>query len=101
MHILIVQIHVKADSIEAFREASLENARNSLQEPGVVRFDVLQQQDDPTRFVLYEVYREPDDHAKHRESAHYLRWQDTVAPMMAGERTRAKYTNLFPADTAF
>lgn len=96
MFIVHVFAHVKADKIDAFRAATLENARSSVAEPGVARFDVIQQQDDPARFVLVEVYRTPDDPAKHKETAHYQKWRDTVADMMAGPRSSIKYTNLFP-----
>jgi quinol monooxygenase YgiN len=96
MLIVHVFVHVKSDQIEAFRNASLENARNSIQEPGIARFDIIQQQDDSTRFVLVEVYRTPDDPARHKETAHYQKWRDTVADMMAEPRTSIKYTNIFP-----
>ncbi len=96
MFIVHVFVHVKADRVEAFRAASVDNARNSIQEPGVARFDVLQQQDDPTQFVLVEVYRTPDDPAKHKETAHYQKWRDTVADMMAQARSSIKYSNVFP-----
>ena len=96
MFIVHVFAHVKTDEVDAFRAATLENARSSIAEPGVARFDVIQQQDDPARFVLVEVYRTPDDPAKHKETAHYQKWRDTVADMMAGPRSSIKYTNLFP-----
>jgi len=96
MLVVHVHVHVKPDEIEAFKEASLENARNSVREPGVARFDVVQQQDDPTRFVLVEVYRTPDDPARHKETAHYARWRDAVAGMMAEPRSSVKYANVFP-----
>ncbi|NLZ07674.1 MAG: antibiotic biosynthesis monooxygenase [Phycisphaerae bacterium] len=96
MVIVHVHVHVKTDCVEAFGAASLENARNSVKEPGVARFDVVQQTDDPTRFVLVEVYRTPDDPARHKETAHYLKWRDTVADMMAEPRTGIKYSNVFP-----
>ena len=96
MFIVHVFVHVKHDQVDAFKAASLENARNSIQEPGVARFDLLQQQDDPTRFVFVEVYRTPDDPARHKETAHYAKWRDTVADMMAEPRTSVKYTNVFP-----
>ncbi len=96
MVIVHVHVHVKPEKIDAFRDASLANARNSVQEPGVARFDVIQQQDDPTRFVLVEVYRTVDDPAKHKETAHYQTWRDTVAEMMAEPRQGVKYTNIFP-----
>lgn len=98
MLIVHVQVHVKAESIEAFRQASIENASQSILEPGIARFDVIQQADDPTRFVLVEVYRDADAPAKHKETAHYLKWRDTVADMMASPRTSTKYSNAFPAD---
>ena len=98
MFIVHVFVHVKDDQVDAFKEASIENAHNSVREPGVARFDVLQQQDDPTRFVLVEVYRTPDDPARHKETSHYLKWRDTVADMMAGPRSSVKYGNLFPDD---
>ncbi|MFQ6035725.1 MAG: putative quinol monooxygenase [Sedimentisphaerales bacterium] len=96
MLIVHVFAHVKPAHVEAFRAATLDNARNSIQEPGVARFDVIQQQDDPTRFVLVEVYRTADDPAKHKETPHYQKWRDTVADMMAEPRTSIKYTNVFP-----
>jgi autoinducer 2-degrading protein len=98
MHVALIHIHVKPESVEAFKQASLQNAAGSLTEPGVVRFDVLQQKDDPTRFVLYEVYRTPDDPARHRETAHYKVWNDAVAEMMTEPRSRAFYANVFPGD---
>lgn len=98
MLIVHVFVHVKPDQVEAFRTASLENARNSVQEPGIARFDFIQQQDDPTRFVLVEVYRTSDDPGRHKETAHYQKWRDTVADMMAEPRTSIKYTNMFPDD---
>src|SRR5688500_12249332 len=95
---LVVHVHVrvKPDSVEAFRAATLENAKASLREPGIARFDVAQQQDDPTRFILVEVYRADDAPAKHKETAHYQKWRDIVAPMMAEPRTSVKYTNVSP-----
>ncbi len=96
MVIVHVHVHVKADCVEAFCAASMENARNSVKEPGVARFDIVQQTDDPTRFVLVEVYRTPDDPARHKETAHYLKWRDAVADMMAEPRAGIKYANVFP-----
>ena len=98
MYIVHVQVHVKSESVDEFRESTLENARNSLQEPGVARFDVIQQQDDPTRFILVEVYRTPADPAKHKETTHYARWRDTVSKMMAEPRSSVKFDNVFPDD---
>jgi quinol monooxygenase YgiN len=98
---LIVHVHVqvKPDCVEAFKAATLANARASIREPGIARFDVVQQQDDPTRFVLVEAYRTPDAPAAHKETSHYQVWRDTVAPMMAVPRASVKFHNLFPADT--
>jgi autoinducer 2-degrading protein len=101
--LLIVQVHVhvKPEDVEPFRAASLANAQASVQEPGIARFDVLQAQDDPTRFVLSEVYRTADAPAAHKETAHYRRWRDTVAPMMAEPRTAARFSNVFPDDSGW
>ncbi len=93
-----VQVHVVPEQVEAFRDATLTNARASVQERGVARFDVLQRSDDPTRFVLVEVYRTEEAPAQHKETAHYLRWRDEVAPMMASPRTSVRFTNVFPDD---
>ena len=98
MFIVHVFVHVKPEFVDAFKQATLENARNSVQEPGIARFDVIQQRDDSTRFVLVEVYRTPADPAKHKETAHYARWRDTVAEMMAEPRSSIKYDNVFPDD---
>jgi len=95
MLIVHVHVHIKADCVEAFRAATIENARESVKEPGIARFDVVQQSDDPTRFVLVEVYRTADAPAKHKETAHYAKWRDTVAPMMAEPRTSAKFGEVF------
>ncbi|MBL7187423.1 MAG: antibiotic biosynthesis monooxygenase [Phycisphaerae bacterium] len=96
MLVVHVFVHVKPDQVEAFQEVTIENARNSVQEPGIARFDVIQQQDDPRRFVLVEVYRTPDDPGRHKETAHYRKWRDTVADMMAEPRSSIKYGNVFP-----
>jgi (4S)-4-hydroxy-5-phosphonooxypentane-2,3-dione isomerase len=98
MYIVHVFIHVKTDQIEAFKSATLDNARNSVQEPGVARFDMLQQADDPTRFVLVEVYKTQEDAGKHKETAHYNRWRETCEPLMAEPRTRILYNNVYPED---
>ena len=95
--ILQVQIQVKPECIDAFREAALVNARLSVQEPGNVRYEVHQQLDDPARFLLFEIYRSPEDHAAHRETPHYKAWRDAVAPMMAVPRVGTKFAGLFPA----
>ncbi len=101
MLIVHVFVAVKPDCVEAFKAATIENARNSVQEPGIARFDVIQQQDDPTRFVLVEVYRNPDDPARHKETAHYAKWRTTVADMMAEPRSSIRYENIFPADDSW
>jgi quinol monooxygenase YgiN len=98
MYIIHVHVHVKSESVEAFRWATIENAQNSVQEPGIARFDALQNADDPTRFVLVEVYRAPDDPARHKKTTHYLKWRDTVADMMAEPRTSVTFANVFPED---
>ena len=98
MLVVHVHVHVKPEWVEAFRAATTENARNSVQEPGIARFDVIQQADDPTRFVLVEVYRTAEDPARHKETAHYQVWRDAVAEMMAEPRTSVKYSNVFPDD---
>ena len=98
MLIVHVHVHVKPEFIDDFKQASIKNARNSVQEPGVARFDVIQRQDDPSRFVLVEVYRTSDDPAKHKETEHYRRWRDTVSEMMAESRSSMKYANIFPDD---
>lgn len=101
MYIVQVFVRVKPGAIDAFKEASEENARHSIEEPGVARFDVLQQQEDPARFVLSEVYRTPEDAAKHKETPHYAKWRDTVAALMAEPRYGVKYDNVFPDDHAW
>ena len=98
MLVVQVQVQVKPEYTAAFIKATLENARASVQEPGIAAFDVVQQQDDPTRFVLVEAYRSPEAPAAHKETRHYQVWRDTVAPMMAQPRTSVKFANLFPDD---
>jgi len=101
MHLLHVTIRVKPECLDAFKAATLANARATVQEPGVARFDVVQLADDPTRFMLLEAYRTPAGHAAHRETAHYAAWRDTVAAMMAEPRTAQTFTNVFPVDSAW
>ena len=98
MLIVHVYAHVKPEFVEAFRQATIANASHSVQEPGVARFDVIQQVDDPTRFVLVEVYRTADDPAHHKETAHYQQWRDAVEPMMAEPRQSVKYSSVFPGE---
>lgn len=101
MIIVHVQVRVKAEFVDAFKTATRANASASLLEAGVVRFDVVQQADDPTRFVLVEVYRTAEAPARHKETAHYLTWRDTVAEMMAEPRTSVRYQEVFPDATAW
>ncbi|NLF51960.1 MAG: antibiotic biosynthesis monooxygenase [Leptolinea sp.] len=96
MHIVHVHIHVKAESVESFIQATLQNASKSVKEQGVARFDVLQDARDFTHFVLVEVYKTQDDALKHKETEHYLTWRDTVSDMMEEPRTGVPYKNLFP-----
>jgi quinol monooxygenase YgiN len=99
MLVAIINVHVKPDHIEGFKSASLDNASNSIKEPGVIRFDVYQQSDDPSRFSLIEIYKTDDDPARHRETAHYARWRDTVAEMMVEPRTRSTHRVIFPPES--
>ena len=96
MLIVHVHVHVKPESVEAFSQATVENARASVQEPGIARFDVVQQQDDATRFVLIEIYRDAEAAAAHKQTAHYAKWRDAVAAMMAESRSSVKYEAIFP-----
>jgi quinol monooxygenase YgiN len=98
MLIVHVQVHVKPEAVEAFKQASLANAQQSVKEPGIARFDIVQQQDDPTRFVFVEVYRTAAAPTAHKETKHYQIWRDTVAPMMAEPRSSVKFANVFPDD---
>ncbi len=101
MQIVHVHVHVKPDSVEAFKQATLENASHSVQEAGIARFDVIQQTDDPTRFVLVEVYKTAEAPAAHKETVHYKRWRDTVMQMMAEPRHGIRYSNIFPEDASW
>lgn len=101
MFIVHVHVHVKPESVEAFRHATIENAQHSLEEPGIARFDVVQQREDAQRFVLVEVYRDEAAAAAHKETAHYKRWRDAVAGMMAEPRSSVKFTNVFPGTTGW
>jgi quinol monooxygenase YgiN len=98
MLIVHVHVHLKPEYIDAFKQATLANARASVQEPGIARFDVLQHQDEPARFVLVEAYRTAEAPAAHKETKHYQAWRDTVAPMMAEPRSSVKFENVFPDD---
>jgi quinol monooxygenase YgiN len=96
---VLVYVHVLPDAVDAFRSASLANAAASVREPGVVRFDLVQETVDPTRFVLIEVYRNADGAAAHKQTSHYQVWRDTVAPMMAEPRTAKSYATVSPSAT--
>ena len=98
MHIVHVYVHVKPECVESFKAATVENARGSLHEPGISRFDVVQQTGDPTRFVLVECYRDANAPALHKETAHYKAWAEQVAAMLAEPRTRNIFSNVFPAE---
>jgi quinol monooxygenase YgiN len=98
MYIVHVHIQIKPGTEQAFIAASLENARNSVQEPGIARFDVIRETENPSEFVLVEVYHDTAAAAKHKETAHYAKWRDTVADMMAAPRKGIKYENLFPGN---
>ncbi len=98
MQIVHVHVHVKPEAVEAFKQATLENARNSVKETGIARFDVIQQVDDPTKFILVEIYKTADAPAAHKETAHYKRWRDDVMSMMAEPRQGIKYSNIFPGE---
>jgi autoinducer 2-degrading protein len=101
--LLVVHVHVqvKPEGIEAFRAATLENARASVAEPGVARFDVVQAAEDPTRFVLVEVYRDTGSPAAHKQTAHYQKWRESVESLMAAPRSSTRYLNVFPDDQAW
>ncbi|MHC9541788.1 MAG: putative quinol monooxygenase [Vulcanimicrobiota bacterium] len=101
MLIVLVHVHVKPQYVDAFKEISVENARNSVKEPGIARFDVIEQKDDPARFILVEVYRTADDPAKHKETAHYKVWKEKAEVMMAEPRVSCKYDNIFPDETGW
>jgi autoinducer 2-degrading protein len=100
---LIVHVHVrvKPEALEAFKAATLENARQSVREPGIARFDVVQQSDDPERFVLVEAYRDANAPAAHKETEHYKRWRDAVESMMAEPRRSVRFINIHPDDDAW
>lgn len=101
MLVVHVHVHVKPGSEDAFRAATVENAQNSVKEAGIARFDLIQQQDDASKFVLVEVYRTADDPARHKETDHYKKWRDAVESMMAEPRKSVKYSNCFPEDSGW
>jgi autoinducer 2-degrading protein len=101
MLIFLIHVRVKPEFVDAFRAATEENARHSIAEPAIARFDVLQQSEDPTQFVLLEAYRTPEGPARHRETAHYTAWRDKVEEMMAEPRSRVQHSNVFPPDAGW
>jgi (4S)-4-hydroxy-5-phosphonooxypentane-2,3-dione isomerase len=101
MIVVHVHVHVLSNSVETFKQETVENARNSVLEPGIARFDVIQQVDDPTRFVLVEVYRTTDAIAAHKQTAHYAKWRDTVQDMMAEPRSSVKFNNVSPDEAGW
>jgi quinol monooxygenase YgiN len=101
MLVVHVHVHVKPECVEGFKQATIANGRESIKEPGIARFDCVQQQDDATRFVLVEAYRTPQAPAAHKETRHYQTWRDAVAPMMAEPRSSVKFENLFPNDSGW
>jgi autoinducer 2-degrading protein len=101
MLIVHVMVHVKPEFLEAFTRETLRNARSSVEEPGIARFDVVQQSDDPTRFVLVEIYRDEEAQARHKETPHYTRWRDVVAEMMVEPRHSVKFRNIYPDDSGW
>ena len=96
MYVVVVNVSVKPESVAAFIEATRDNHLGTRQEPDNLRFDVLRRNDDPNRFVIYEAYREEAGFAGHQRTPHYLKWKETVAPMMADPRSPQKCTSLFP-----
>jgi len=98
MLVVCVHVHVKPEHVEEFIRVTEDNHRNTIREPGALRFDVIQQADDPTRFVLYEVYRDEAAAADHKQTEHYARWRDAVADWMAEPRQGVKHQGLFPTD---
>ncbi len=98
MLVVHVQVHVKPECVDAFRKATIENASHSLTEPGIARFDVVQQVEDPTRFMLVEAYRTAAASVAHKATAHYAHWRDAVAEMMIEPRTSVKYEGVFIPD---
>ena len=101
MHIVLVHVQIKSEFTQAFQEATRDNARNSILEPGIARFDVLQSQDDPTHYILVEVYHSLDATLLHKETTHYKHWRDSVVDMMAEPREGKRYSNIYPDDTGW
>lgn len=100
MYVVSVTVFVKPQDVAQFIAATLDNARNTRHEPGNLRFDVLQGEEDPSRFLLYEAYRTKDDFARHQQTDHYLRWKQAVADWMSQPRQGVKHHSLFFGDHA-
>jgi len=98
MVIVHVFIKIKPDMLEPFKAATLKNAQNSIKEPGILRFDFIQQEDDPLSFLLVEVYKDSNAIAQHKETSHYDEWCKSAEQMIAEPRKRIKYVNIFPED---
>jgi autoinducer 2-degrading protein len=99
MYIVLVHVHVNPEQVESFINATQENSMSSISnEPGIIRFEVMQLEEDPSRFELLEVYRTREDTLKHKETPHYKRWREITEPLMAEPRTRAVYRNIFPGE---
>jgi autoinducer 2-degrading protein len=96
MYVVVVNVHVKPEDVSAFVAATQVNSRGTRHEPGNVRFDVLCRNDDPNRFVFYEVYHDESGFLAHQQTAHYLTWKEAVAPMMAEPRSPQRCTSVFP-----
>jgi (4S)-4-hydroxy-5-phosphonooxypentane-2,3-dione isomerase len=101
MIIVHVYLHVKKEMIDAFREATIKNAKNSVLEPGIIRFDILQQEDDPSHFLAVEMFKDEKAMTAHKETAHYAEWLEIAVPMLAETRTRKRYRNQFPDDSGW
>ena len=98
MFVVHIYIQVKPEYIEEFKQICTENAQNSVKEPGIKRFDCLQQSDYPTKFVLVEAYLDETGVAQHKQTAHYNKWRELAEPMLAEPRSRTIYANIFPVD---
>lgn len=101
MFVVLVYVHVKEEAVDAFQQASIKNAEASREEPGVVRFDIIQEEEDPTRFILIEIYRDEDAPAQHKQTNHYLTWRETVESMMAEPRRGVRYRIISPEEQAW
>jgi autoinducer 2-degrading protein len=101
MHIVHVHVHVKTEKVADFISATQLNARKSILEEGIARFDVVQLMQDPTRFILLEVYRSIEATSKHKETEHYHIWKESVESMLAEPRTRFEYQNIYPDDSSW